>query len=292
MQAVHPIARRRRTHTRMPPSPAPLPPEWDRFAFSLAAAWPAAAVCFALLWWRQLRTRDATSVDAAWSAAIGLAGLVSAATGDGAPVQRGLSAALAGVWSGRLTLHLLRDRVFGHAGEDGRYRAMREFWGTLAPRRFFWFYQAQAVAALLFAAPFWCLAQHGAAQPSGLQYAGLGLWALAQAGEAVADRQLAAHRRAPASRGRACRRGLWRWSRHPNYFCEWLSWCGIGLVAAPAAGWFALLQPVVMLLLVRFVSGVPWTELQALKSRGDDYRRYQRETNAFLPWPPRRAEGA
>ncbi|MEO6596097.1 MAG: DUF1295 domain-containing protein, partial [Planctomycetota bacterium] len=87
---------------------------------------------------------------------------------------------------------------------------------------------------------------------------------------------------------RACRRGLWRYSRHPNYFFEWLSWCGIGLVALPAAGWLALLQPVAMFGLVRFVSGVPFTELQALKSRGDDYRRYQQETNAFVPWWPRR----
>ena len=92
-------------------------------------------------------------------------------------------------------------------------------------------------------------------------------------------------------RGRACRRGLWRVSRHPNYFFEWLTWCGIALLAAPAAGWWAALQPVAMFVLVRFVSGVPYTEMQALKSRGDDYRRYQQETNAFVPWFPRRIEG-
>ena len=94
--------------------------------------------------------------------------------------------------------------------------------------------------------------------------------------------------RDPGQRGRTCRSGLWRYSRHPNYFFEWLTWCGIACVAFPAAGWLALLQPVVMFVLVRFVSGVPFTELQSLKSRGDDYRRYQRETHAFVPWWPRR----
>jgi protein-S-isoprenylcysteine O-methyltransferase Ste14 len=113
---------------------------------------------------------------------------------------------------------------------------------------------------------------------------------LAVGGEALADHQLHAHRRDPAQHGRTCRRGLWAWSRHPNYFFEWLTWCGIALVAAPAAGWWAALQPVAMFVLVRFVSGVPYTELQALKSRGDDYRRYQQETNAFVPWWPRRGD--
>jgi steroid 5-alpha reductase family enzyme len=120
-----------------------------------------------------------------------------------------------------------------------------------------------------------------------VQWTGLALAAAAQALEAVADRQLAAHRRDPDARGRACRRGLWRFSRHPNYFAEWLTWCGIGLTAAPAAGAWALLQPVVMFVLVRFVTGVPYAERQSLKSRGEDFVRYQQETNAFFPWLPR-----
>jgi steroid 5-alpha reductase family enzyme len=254
-------------------------------------AWIAvAATCigFALLWYRQTRTRNATSVDAAWALAIGALGVAAAIDGDGAPVQRWLAGCIAGAWSARLAWHLLVHRVFGHAHEDGRYRAMREHWGERANRNLFWFYQAQAGAALVFALPFRLLADHGAAALATVQWSGLGMVAIALAGETLADRQLEAHRRDPAQRGRSCRRGLWRYSRHPNYFCEWLTWCGIALVAAPAAGWLALVQPAVMFVLVRFVSGVPFTELQALRSRGDDYRRYQQETNAFLPWFPRR----
>ena len=243
---------------------------------------------FAVLWWRQTRTKNATSVDAAWALAIGGGALLAGLGGTGAELPRALGTTIALLWSGRLGYHLLRHRVFGHAGEDGRYRAMREHWGERANLHFLWFYQAQAAAAFVFALPAWFLAQHPAASLAPLQVAGLVLFPLAQAGEWLADRQLEHHRRDPAQRGRTCRAGLWAFSRHPNYFCEWLSWCGIALVAAPAAGAWALVQPMVMFVLVRYVSGVPYTELQALRSRGDDYRRYQRETNAFFPWWPRR----
>ncbi|MBL9076353.1 MAG: DUF1295 domain-containing protein [Planctomycetes bacterium] len=248
------------------------------------------AVVFAALWWRQLRTRNATSVDAAWALAIGALGVGAAVVGDGSPVQRLVAGTVAGVWSGRLGLHLLRDRVWRETHEDGRYRAMRDHWGDRAPRNFFFFYQAQAAAALVFALPFWALARHAAPGLAAIQLVGLAVAAAAQVVEAIADRQLAAHRRDPAQRGRTCRRGLWRYSRHPNYFFEWLSWCGIALAALPAAGAWALLQPAVMFTLVRFVSGVPFSELQAQKSRGDDYRRYRLETNTFVPWWPRRPE--
>lgn len=254
----------------------------------LLIGWAGLAVVFAILWWRQTRTRNATSVDAAWALAIGAAGVLCALIGSGTPAQRLLAGGLVGFWSVRLGVHLLRHRVFGHREEDGRYRAMRNHWGQHADRGFFWFYQAQAAAALLFALPFWFVANHRAGTLHTLQVVGLAVFALAQVAEATADRQLTAHRADPTRRGTTCRAGLWRYSRHPNYFFEWLSWCGIGLVGLPAAGLFALVQPALMFALVRFVSGVPYTELQALKSRGDDYRRYQAETNAFVPWLPKR----
>lgn len=247
---------------------------------------------FALLWWRQTRTRNATSVDAAWAIAIGVLGLACAASGNGHAVQRLLAACLAVAWSARLSWHLVAHRVLGHAHEDGRYRALREHWGARANLFLFAFYQAQALAALVFALPFWFLSQHAAAELAPAQWAGLAVVATALLGEHAADRRLQQHRRDPAQRGRTCRSGLWRYSRHPNYFCEWLTWCGIALVAVPAAGWYAVIQPAVMFVLVRFVSGVPFTELQSQKSRGDDYRRYQQETNAFVPWWPRRRGGA
>ena len=114
-------------------------------------------------------------------------------------------------------------------------------------------------------------------------------WVVAVGGEWLADRQLADFRADPANRGRTCREGLWGWSRHPNYFFEWLHWFAyLWLAVGSHLWWLALIGPVLMLLFLYRVSGIPWTEAQALRSRGEDYVRYQREVSAFLPLPPRR----
>ncbi len=239
----------------------------------------------ALLWWRQLRTGDATVVDVAWSALLGGAALYYCWRSDGAPAQRWLVVGVGGLWSARLTWHLAADRLGGE--EDGRYRALRRHWGAGAPLHFAWFFQLQAAAAAVLSVPF-LLAAANPHPLSAVQGAGVGLVVLGVAGESVADAQLARFRRDPASRGRACRSGLWRYSRHPNYFFEWVVWCGFAVLALPAPyGVVALLAPVVMYVLVRWVSGIPHTEAQALRSRGDDYRAYQAETNAFFPGPAR-----
>src|SRR5436190_5986346 len=111
-----------------------------RVSAALAIAAGACALVFALLWWRQTKTRDATSVDVAWSLAIGVLGVLAAVLGDGAVVQRELAGTIAGVWSARLSWHLLRHRVLTHAGEDGRYRTLRQHWGPRANIGFFCVY--------------------------------------------------------------------------------------------------------------------------------------------------------
>ncbi len=107
------------------------------------------------------------------------------------------------------------------------------------------------------------------------------------AGESVADRQLRRFRHDPANRGRTCREGLWRYSRHPNYFFEWLHWWSYAILAIGGPlSWLAALAPLVMLVFILFVTGIPPTEARAVASRGEDYREYQRTTSAFVPWPP------
>lgn len=254
----------------------------------LSIAWVSLAVIFAMLWWRQLRTRDATSVDAGWAAAIGLLAIAGAIFGTGSTSQRVIAAAAAGAWSARLTIHLLRDRVFSDADEDGRYKALRRVLGERENIGFFGVYQLQALLALGFSTPFVLTAYGTEPGVTGLQITGIAVALASQTLEWVADRQLAEHRKDPGNRGRTCRSGLWRYSRHPNYFFEWLTWCGFGLVHSSALGWYALIAPAAMLLSVRFLTGVPFTEKRALASRGDDYRRYMEETNAFFPGPPSR----
>ena len=110
-------------------------------------------------------------------------------------------------------------------------------------------------------------------------------------GESVSDRQLAAWKADPANRGKTCRQGLWAVSRHPNYFFEWLHWMaypvlGLALLGTPLAAWWpiTLLGPVIMLVLLLQFTGIPYTEKQAIRSRGEDYKKYQREVSKFFPW--------
>jgi steroid 5-alpha reductase family enzyme len=154
---------------------------------------------------------------------------------------------------------------------------------------FLLFFQAQALAAAVFALPFLAAASVAPPLPVGAAVLAVLVWAVAVGGEGLADRQLAAWRADPANRGRTCRRGLWAWSRHPNYFFEWLGWFTWPLLAwgEPWAVAVALLGSALMLATLLRGTGIPYTEQQALASRGDDYRRYQAEVSMFVPWPPK-----
>jgi steroid 5-alpha reductase family enzyme len=248
------------------------------------SSWIGLALVMTLLWARQLRTQNATSVDVAWSFGLAALAVVYGVFAD-APMQRRLLVGgLALAWALRLGLFLLFNRVLGHADEDGRYRAMREHWGAAAAKKFFWVYQAQAAVAMLFSLPL--LAAMPGRPLDVFAFAGVAVWVVAVAGEAIADRQLAAFRNDPATKGRVCQIGLWRYSRHPNYFFEWVHWWAYVLIGHGAL--LTWVGPVVMLLFLFRISGIPYTELQAVKSRGDAYREYQRTTSAFVPWFPRR----
>jgi steroid 5-alpha reductase family enzyme len=116
------------------------------------------------------------------------------------------------------------------------------------------------------------------------------LWLAAVGGEWVADRQLVRFRADPVNRGRTCRDGLWRYSRHPNYFFEALHWWAYVLMGVGVPfGWVTLLGPLLMTVALLKISGFPLAEAQALASRGEDYRNYQRTTSAFIPWFPKQA---
>ncbi|HUR33731.1 MAG TPA: DUF1295 domain-containing protein [Vicinamibacterales bacterium] len=247
----------------------------------------AGSVVMALLWAVQRRTRNAGIVDPAWAFLVGGLAVLAASTLEGWSGRRLAIAGAMVLWSARLGLYLVRDRVMGRP-EDGRYAAIRQSWGASADVRLFWFFQLQAAAALFFAAPSFIASMNPAPSLTALERAALVLWLVAFTGEVTADRQLEAFKRDPRSRGRTCRTGLWRLSRHPNYFFEWLMWVAYALFAlASPWGIVALACPAAMLYLLFRVTGIPATEAQALRSRGDDYRRYQQATSAFFPWFPK-----
>lgn len=254
----------------------------------MALGWALMALVMLALWEVQRRRGDASVVDAAWTAGLGLLAVAYAAALPGEGGRRLLVAALAGAWSARLAVHLVRDRVIGKP-EDARYREMRRQWGARAQVEFFWYFQAQALAAALFSVPF-LLAMRDLRPFPGVPDALAALvWLVAVGGESLADAQLARFRADPANRGRTCRAGLWGWSRHPNYFFEWLHWWAyVPLALGAPWGWLSLFGPAAMLYLLFRVTGIPKNEARALETRGDDYRDYQRRTSVFIPLPPRR----
>lgn len=245
-----------------------------------------ASSVMAVLWVVQVRIGDAGHVDVAWAVLIACAAILYAPLADGDPGYRVLAAVLASVWGFRLGAYLFFNRILGKE-EDGRYRSLRAKWGERANRNFFGFFQFQAIFVVFFSIPFAFIALESESGFGALVWLGIGVWALGNAGTIVADRQLATWRADPANRGKTARSGLWSWSRHPNYFFEWINWCGIALVASSTpSGWIAWIVPAGLLFLLLRVTGIPATEAQALQSRAD-YAEYQRTTSVFVPLPPR-----
>lgn len=248
--------------------------------------WLLATSAMTLGWLWQRRYANAGIVDVLWAGALGCAAILLAALGEGAPIPRIALALLGGLWGLRLAAHLWA-RVRGEP-EDGRYRQLRAHWAG-DQLKFWFFFQFQALLVVLFALPFLAVANNPDLSRPWL-ILGAAIWLGSVTGEAIADRQLARFRADPAHRGKTCRDGLWRYSRHPNYFFEWLHWFAyVALAIGSPLWWLAWLGPVVMFAFLRFISGIPYTEAQALRTRGDDYRVYQRETSMLFPWFPKRS---
>ena len=259
----------------------------------LLVALAAACAGFALLFLVAKRIDNFGIVDIAW--ALGFAPLAAfyGLFAGGAFPRRMLITAMAALWSLRLGGYLAR-RVLGHLHiEDGRYQQLRRDWAGNLNAKMFQFFQFQALVLAALSVPFLLAARNPAPALHPLELAAAGLWIVALLSETLADAQLAAFKRHPANRGRVCDAGLWRWSRHPNYFCEWLVWVAFALYAlASPWGWVALYAPALMLFFLLKVTGIKYTEDQLLRSKGEAYRTYQQRTSAFVPWPPRRGDAA
>ncbi len=200
---------------------------------------------------------------------------------------KGLVAALVLVWGLRLSTHIfLRNR--GKA-EDFRYAKMRKDWGSaVVVTSFFFIFMLQGFVMLVVSLPITVVFGSPPRPLGALEVIGASVFAAGFVFEVVGDRQLAAHTRNPANKGRLMTRGLWSTTRHPNYFGEAALWWGIGLIALPsAAGWVGLLGPLTITLLLLFVSGVPLLEKKYAGRQ--DWEAYKARTSMFVPWLPRKA---
>ncbi len=286
----------------------------------LATAAAGLALSFAIGYALARRLNNYGIVDILWSYAFAAVALLFAAAGSGGGLRRALLAGAVTVWSLRLGTHLLVRIARHHPTEDGRYQRLRTEWAHGFAWRMGGFFQLQALSVVFLALPFFWICRDPAPALRPLEWAGLAVWVIAIAGEAVADAQLAAFKRGVRPSGTeagghgtgagtgtgsgsglragaggdagagptVCDAGLWRYSRHPNYFFEWLIWVGYAVWACASPwGWTGLLSPASILFLLLRVTGIPMTEAQSVRSKGDAYRRYQARTSAFVPWFPR-----
>lgn len=243
---------------------------------------------FALTFLVCRRLQNFSFVDPVWTYCFALVVAGAAWFAPGWP-GRGLAlVVMVAIWSTRLGTHLLRRVAAHHPKEDLRYAELRKTWATHLNAKMFAFFEAQGLSVILLSTPFFFILWNTRSEFTLLEYVGAGICAIAWAGEAIADAQLAAFKRTPAAKTGVCDVGLWRYSRHPNYFFEWLIWCGYALISTSADwGWIGWVSPAIMWHLLHNVSGIPPTEAQSLRSRGDAYRRYQQRTSPFLPLPRR-----
>ncbi|MDB5620014.1 DUF1295 domain-containing protein [Tardiphaga sp.] len=259
----------------------------------------AIALCLSVLmagaWLVQQRTGNSGWVDTIWTFSLGLVGAGAAlwpVAGAAPNARQWLVATLVVIWSVRLGSHIAARTA--KITDDPRYAEFAKDWGVDSPKKMFMFLQNQGFGSIPLVFAIFVAARFPDSALRLQDALGVLILFAGIAGEALADSQLKVFRADPANKGRVCDTGLWRWSRHPNYFFEWFGWLAYPVIALSLDypliypwGFATLLAPLFMFWILRYVTGVPPLEEQMLRSRGDGYRAYQARTSVFFPLPPK-----
>lgn len=248
-------------------------------------------VIMALCWLIVTYNQRAGLVDVAWSFCIALNVMIAAFWLDTAPISvRIFIGCASSIWFLRLTWHLLR-RYWHESEEDRRYANMRRAMGQFKHLGFLAFFMFQAGLAILFSYPMLSLLSTTVIKWSEWTH-----WALIAAaimmllafiGESTADQQLYRFKQKPEHHGKTMDQGLWKYSRHPNYFFEWLHWFAYPILGLAAGQYLLWIYPLLMWAFLYYITGIPFSEQQALRHRGQNYRDYQQRTSMFIPWQPK-----
>lgn len=274
--------------------------------FLLGGAAALMLVLMSLVWLVHLRLKNAGIVDVAWSFGLGLLALLYFAVTRWDELVSGQSFLIIGnrpehgavlavmvlLWSTRLTLHLFQRNVLSGGPEDARYADLRVKWKDGLLFKFFLFFNAQGLMNVFLSLGFLIAMLAPKAPMSVFEWAGLSIWLIAIFGETISDQQLKKFKSDSANAGKVCDAGLWRYSRHPNYFFEWLVWVALFIFALGSPwGILGFGAPLLMLYLLLRVTGIPATEALSVQKKGEAYRTYQRTTSAFIPWFPKTGGG-
>jgi len=259
----------------------------DNLSIYALAGYSLLACCVIMffVWLWSYRIGNAGVVDIFWSYNFPVIAIILLVLAPGFERRKLLICGMVIVAGFRLGTHLL-IRVTKHLRqEEPRYAQIRKEWGVNAEVKMAFFFQMQTLSNILLAVPFFIVALNTTPQLSLFEYVGAALWAISVIGEATADAQLAAFKKIPANKGKVCDVGLWGYSRHPNYFFEWLMWVSYFVFALGSPyGYLAIISPAIILYLLLKVTGIPMTEEQSIRSRGDAFREYQKRVSVFVPW--------
>jgi steroid 5-alpha reductase family enzyme len=246
-----------------------------------------AACCLimAAVWLWANKKKHGGVVDIFWSYNFPVIAIILFFLAPGWETRLILICAMVVIAAGRLGTHLA-TRVLTHLhDEEPRYAQLRKEWAPNADKKFFFFFQFQGISNVILAVPFFAIVMNTSVGLSSFEWAGFILWFISVTGEAIADRQLADFKKDPANKGEVCDKGLWYYSRHPNYFFQWLMWMSYFIFALGSPyGWLGIISPAVILYLLLKVTGIPATEEQSIRSKGDKFRAYQKTTSVFVPW--------
>jgi steroid 5-alpha reductase family enzyme len=239
-----------------------------------------------LLWAMSVWLRDVSIVDAFWGLGFVILAWLTFVLASESSRHFLVLCGLATIWGLRLSIYLLWRNV--GRGEDYRYAAMRQSFGT----HFWWsslgfVFLLQGIILWIVALPIIASAYYPDQPWNPLHLGGILLWCIGMLFEVIGDWQLARFKANPANRGRVLQNGLWRFTRHPNYFGDFCVWWGVYLIAAGSGAWWTFFRPFLMSLSLMRVSGVTLLE-STIQDRRPDYIAYRRSTNAFFPWFPRR----
>jgi steroid 5-alpha reductase family enzyme len=250
--------------------------------FSLSSGLAVLFVFMCVVWLIQLKTKNAGVVDSLWAFSFPLLASVYLVISDQYGPRQWTLYVIVVCWGVRLGLHLFERNSKGE--EDRRYATLRKNWGSKANVNMFLFFQLQALLAVVLSVPLVLVSMDTEFDLDVFNLTGVAIGFVAFVGEWVADHQLHAFKQVPSNKGKILSEGLWRYSRHPNYFFEWMMWLAFFVYALSSPwGWISVLGVWLMYHFLMNVTGIPATEAQMLLSKGESYRLYQQQTPAFFP---------